>query len=210
MHEGGVPVHRRSLLRAVPALGATALAGCGGLTDQTVSASRVSLDESSRSDLGLEELTRETRTDSTSREVGPLSGSLTVETRFTVYSITSEGEHPQETDIWQDSDAPLAAWAGDSPVRGVRAADALDDPDLTPQTEDAVAEAISADEASILVPDEAITDGAVDPADALILACGAGVDWGDAESGGNVSFDSPVRRIDFEGFLPDGVRFPGR
>jgi hypothetical protein len=188
----------------------TALAGCGGLTNQTFSASRVSLDDASTSELGLEQLTQTTRTDSVSRDIGPLSGSITVETKLTVYSISSEGDHPQEADIWRGSEAPLASWADNSPVRGVGAADALDAQDLTSQVGDTDAKSISADEASILVPDEATGDGSVDPEDALILAHGSGVDWGDAESGGSVSLDSPVRVIDFDGLLPDGVGFPGR
>lgn len=205
-----VPIARRSLLRTVPVLGAMALAGCGGLTNQTFSASRVALGDESMSDLGLEEITRTTRSDSVSRDVGPVSGSVTAETKLTVYSMSNEGEHPEEGDIWQGSEAPLASWANNSPVRGVGAADALDARDLNAKVEDTDAESIPADEASILVPDEATGDGPVDPEDALILAHGSGIDWGDAESGGSVSPDSPVRVIDFDGLLPDGVGFPGR
>lgn len=206
----GVPIARRSLLGTVPVLGATALAGCGGLTNRTFSASRVALGDESMSDLGLEEITRTTRSDSVGRDIGPLSGSVTAETKLTVYSISEEGEHPQEADIWRGSEAPLASWANNSPVRGVGAADALDAQDLTPQVEDTDAKSISADQASILVPDEATGNGSVDPEDALILANGSGIDWGDAESGGSVSLDSPVRVTDFDGLLPDGVGFPGR
>jgi len=107
---------RRKLLLAAGAAGAVGLAGCSSVTDQSYTASGVQMGDT-MSGLGFEEGEGKTFTNKEEREVGPLSGSVTAESKLTVFANEESTPDPTEEERWEDSDSVLAEWSDNKPVR---------------------------------------------------------------------------------------------
>jgi hypothetical protein len=198
---------RRSLLGVAAVTGAVGLAGCGGLTDQTFTARGVSADQAVLEEQGFERTGRETFRDSASRDLGPVSGSVTAESTLTVYSDSESEPLPSESERWAASGAPLATWAENDPVRGLPASAAAETEQLTPTDGDVPIESVSAPAATVLYPDDD-GGGPVSAADTLVVAPGDDVDWGDRESSGTVTLADSTAVTDPEAFLPAGASLP--
>lgn len=196
---------RRALLRAAGLTGIVGLAGCGGLADRTVSASEIVVDTDAMAELGFERQTSRTLTDSASRDVGPVSGSVTAESRLTVFADEQSTPAPSERERWQASDTPLAAWAENDPVRGVSAMAAAEG-DLVPSADDAQFESLPAERATLLFADT--DDDTVAAGETLLTVAADEVDWGDRESDGTVTLEDPVPIVDADAFLPAGATLP--
>ena len=206
----GESVTRRSVLRAATVAGAIGVAGCSSVTDKTYSASTVTMNDGTMSDLGFEETGSETFTTSESRSVGPLEGSVTAESTLSVFSDGESTPEPSETDRWAESAAPLASWAGNDPVRGVSGSNVFDGGDVTPVSEDVPFESVAADGITFLYPDSAADGGSVSASDTLAMMPADTVQWGEREDGGTVSLENPASVFDAEKFAPENAVFSGQ
>lgn len=197
----GISLSRRKLLLAAGVAGAAGLAGCGGVTNRTVSASNVSMDSATMSEMGFEQAEGRTFTNTASREVGGVEGSVTAESRLTVFSTEESTPDPDEQARWEESDSALAEWSDNNPVRAVRGSDVIDGDGITPAEGDQF-DLLPAESTTLLVPD---TDG--DPDRALVAAPLGDIDFGDRESDGEVTFDPPVPYVEGDSFAPAGLAF---
>jgi hypothetical protein len=194
------------MLRTAAVLGGVGLAGCGDLTSQTFRASAVEGTPSLTDELGFEQTSTETFSETRSQSVGPLEGSVTAESTLTVFSDGESEPAPSEEARWAESDAPMAAWASNSPVRGV-SGDAIEGPDATPTDDAAPFESVPAAELSLLYPAEAVSDGTVASTDILAVATGDAIRWGDRESDGRVTLDKPTQVFAEGTFAPENAVF---
>lgn len=192
---------RRQLLVAAGVAGVAGLAGCGGVTDRTVSASNVSMDGATMSEMGFEQAEGRTFTNTASREVAGVEGSVTAESRLTVFTNEESTPDPNEEQRWADSDSELAQWSDNSPVRAVPGSDAIDGDGIMPGEGDQF-ESMPADATTLLVPE---TD---DDSDRAIAAAPmADIEFGERASNGEVTFDPAVPYVDDESFAPSGLAF---
>jgi hypothetical protein len=198
---------RRSLLGVTAVTGTAAIAGCSGITHKTYTASDASIDQAVLDEQGFERTERETVTNTVERGWGPLSASVTAKSKLTVYADEESTPLPSESERWAASEAPLARWADNDPVRGVPASAAVETEQLTPTASDVPVESVSAAAATVLYPDPG-TGGPVSLADTLVVAPGDDVDWGDRESNGTVTLADGVPVTDDEAILPAGASLP--
>lgn len=199
--ETGNTLSRRKLLWAAGVAGAAGLAGCGGVTNRTVSASNVSMDSATMSEMGFEQAEGRTFTNTASREVGGVEGSVTAESRLTVFTSEESTPDPDEQARWAESDSTLAQWSENNPVRAVRGSDVIDGDGVTPAEGDQF-DLLPAESTTLLVPD---TDG--DPDRVISATPMADIDFGDRVSDGEVTFDPPVPYVEGESFTPAGLAF---
>lgn len=198
---------RRSLLGVAAVTGAVGIAGCSGVTHKTYTARDASIDEAVLEEQGFERTERETFTNTVSRGWGPLSASVTAKSKLTIYADEESTPLPSESERWATSQAPLARWADNDPVRGIPASAAVETEQLTPTPNDVPVKSVSAPAATVLYPDHG-TAGPVSLADTLVVAPGDEIDWGDRESNGTVTLADSVPVTDDEAFLPAGTSLP--
>ena len=191
---------RRKLLLAAGAAGAVGLAGCSSITDQTYTASGVQMGET-MSELGFGEGEGKTFTNREAREVGPLSGSVTAESKLTVFANAESTPDPTEEERWADSDSVLAEWSDNRPIRAVRGSDVIDGDGITPAEGDQF-DLMPADSTMLLVPE---TEG--EPDSLMSVTTLSEIDFGDRVTDGEVKFDPPVPYADGESFAPAGLAF---
>ena len=197
-------IGRRNYLGIATVAGVVGLAGCSGLTHKTYTASSVEADGTALSDLGFEQTGSETFSNTKRRNIGPIGGSVTAESELAVFSDGKSEPARSESDRWNESDAPLASWAGNRPVRGLAGTAVLDDATVSPADGAVPFDAASADGMTLLYPDDAVGgDGSVAPSDVLVSIAGSDVQWGDRESGGTVALDDPAQQFDTGAFAPD-------
>jgi len=195
------------MLRTAAVIGGVGLAGCGDPASQTFRASDVEGTPALTDELGFEQTSTETFSETRSQSVGPLEGSVTAESTLTVFSDGESEPAPSEKARWAESDAPMAVWASNSPVRRVGGGDAIEDPNVTP-TDDAVPfESIPTDDLSLLYPAETISDGTVASTDILAVAAGDAIRWGDRESDGRVTLDESAQVFVEGTFAPEDAVF---
>jgi|GEM_PF-2513077 hypothetical protein len=190
---------RRKLLLAAGVAGAAGLAGCGGLTNQTITASDVEMGET-MAGLGFEQTDTKTFTNKAEREAFGVSGSVTAESKLTVFANEESTPDPTEEERWTESDSTLSQWSDSTPIRAVRGSDGLDG-DIMPAEGDQF-ESMPAASTTLLVPD---TDG--EPDRVISSTPMADVDFGDRVSDGEVTFDPPVPYAEGESFAPAGLAF---
>lgn len=195
----GRVLSRRTVLRATTVAAAAGLAGCGGLTNQTITASDVQMGET-MADLGFEQGETRTFSNKTTREVAGVEGSVTAESKLTVFADAESTPDPSEEERWTESDSVLAEWSENTPVQAYRGSDALDG-DILPAEGDQF-ESMPAASTTLLVPD---TDG--DPDRVISSTPLADIDFGDRVSDGEVTFDPPVPYAEDESFAPAGLAF---
>ncbi|WP_436928140.1 hypothetical protein [Halosimplex amylolyticum] len=199
---------RRSVLRVAAAVGGVGLAGCTGLTSQTFTANSAEGTAALTEELGFEQTISETFTETRSRSVGPLEGSVTAESRLTVFSDGESAPAPTEADRWAASEAPMATWAEKTPTLGVTDGDAIDGSNVTPTDEEAPFESVPSNALRLLYPEGAITDGTVASTDLLAVAPGDDVRWGDRESDGRITLDEPAHVFTGGSFAPEDAVLP--
>jgi hypothetical protein len=195
------------MLRTAAVLGGVGLAGCGDLASQTFRASDVEGTPALTDELGFEQTSTETFSETRSQSVGPLEGSVTAESTLTVFSDGESEPAPSEEARWAESDAPMAAWASNSPVRGVGGGDAIEGADATPTDDAAPFESVPAAELSLLYPAEAVSDGTVASTDILAVATGDAIRWGDRKSDDRVTLDEPTQVFAEGTFAPENAVF---
>jgi len=183
------------------------LAGCGDAASQTFRASDVEGTPALTDELGFEQTSTETFSETRSQSVGPLEGSVTAESTLTVFSDGESDPTPSEEARWAESGAPMAAWANNSPVRGVGGGDAIEGPDAKPTEDTAPFESVPAAELSLLYPAEAISDGTVASTDILAVATGDAIRWGEQESDDRVTLDEPTQVFAEGTFAPENAVF---
>lgn len=191
---------RRTVLLAATAAGAAALAGCSNVTNQTFTASDVQMG-GTMAGLGFEEGESRTFTNRAEREVAGVSGSVTAESKLTVFTNEESMADPTEEERWVDSDSMLAQWSENRPLRAVRGSDAIDGDGITPAEGDQFA-LLPAASTMILAPE---TDGAPDRV--MSMTPMTDIDFGDRVADGTVSFDPAVPYADGETFGPAGLAF---
>jgi len=199
-------LNRRSMLRTAAVIGGVGLAGCANLASQTFRASEVEGTPALTDGLGFEQTSTETFSETRSQSVGPLEGSMTAESTLTVFSDGESDPAPSEEARWAESDAPMAAWANNSPVRGVGGG-AIEGPDATPTDDAAPFESIPAAELSLLYPAEAVSDGTVASTDILAVATGDAIRWSDEESDDRVTLNEPTQVFAEGTFAPENAVF---
>ncbi|SMO65136.1 hypothetical protein SAMN06264867_105255 [Halorubrum cibi] len=198
---------RRSMLRTAAVLGGVGLAGCGDIASQTFRASGVEGTRALTDELGFEQTSTETFSETRSQSVGPLEGSVTAESTLTVFSDGKSEPAPSEEARWAESDAPMATWASNSPVRGVGGGDAIAGSDITPTDDAAPFESVPTAELSLLYPAEAVSDGTIGSTDILAVATGDAIRWGDRESDGRVTLNEPTQVFAEGTFVPENAVF---
>jgi hypothetical protein len=191
---------RRNLLLAAGVAGAVGLAGCSSVTNQSYTASDVTMG-SAGTDLGFEQGEGKTFTNRQERAVGPVSGSVTAESKLTVFSDAESTPDPAEEERWADSDSTLAQWSENNLVRAVRGSDVIDGDGITPAEGDQF-DLMPAASTTLLVPD---TDG--EPDRVISATPMADIDFGDRVTDGEVTFDPPVPYAEGESFAPAGLAF---
>ena len=135
-----VTLTRRRLLWATGVAGMAGLAGCGSLTNQTITASDVEMGET-MADLGFEQTDSKTFTNKAEREVAGVSGSVTAESKLTVFANAESEPDPTEEERWTEGDSAMSQWSDNSPVRAVRGADVIDGEGITPAEGDQIGRA---------------------------------------------------------------------
>ncbi|MDS0219926.1 hypothetical protein NDI54_01010 [Haloarcula sp. S1AR25-5A] len=185
---------------AASVAGAAGLAGCSSITNRSYTASGVQMGDT-MSELGFEEGEGKTFTNKEEREVGPLSGSVTAESKLTVFASAESTPDPTEAERWEDSDSLMAEWSDGKPVRAVRGSGVLDGDGITPAEGDQF-ESIPAASTTLLVPE---TEG--EPDSLLSATPMADIDFGDRVTDGEVRFDPPVPYAEGESFTPAGLAF---
>ncbi|MDS0260436.1 DUF6517 family protein [Haloarcula sp. S1CR25-12] len=198
--ENAATLTRRKLLWATGVAGAAGLAGCGGATDRTITASDAQMGET-MAGLGFEQSDSKTFTDTASREVAGVEGSVTAESKLTVFANEESTPDPTEEERWTESDSTLARWSDNAPVRAVRGSDVIDGEGITPAEGDQF-DLLPAESMTLLVPD---TDG--DPDRVISTTPMADIDFGDRETDGEVTFDPPVPYAEGDSFAPTGLAF---
>lgn len=191
---------RRKLLYAASAAGAVGLAGCSSIANQSYTASDVTMG-SAGTDLGFEQGEGKTFTNRQERSVGPISGSVTAESKLTVFADAESTPDPTEEERWADSDSAMAQWSENTPVQAVRGSDVIDGDGILPAEGDQF-DLLPAASTTLLVPE---TDGDTDRV--LALAPMADIEFGDRQTDGTVNFDPPVSGIEGESFAPAGLAF---
>jgi len=198
-HKNTARFTRRNFLWATGVAGIAGLAGCGGVTDRTITASDVEMGDT-MAGLGFEQSETKTFTNKAEREVAGVSGSVTAESKLTVFANAESEPDPTEEARWAESDSVMAQWSENTPVRAVRGSDAIDG-DILPADGDQF-ESMPAASTTLLVPD---TDG--EPDRVISSTPMADVDFGDRVSDGEVTFDPPVPYAEGESFAPAGLAF---
>ena len=201
-------IGRRKYLEVATVAGAIGVAGCSGLTHKTYTASSVEADGNALGDLGFEQTGSETVSTTKSRNIGPIDGSVTAESELAVFSDGESEPTRSPSDRWNESDSPLASWAGNRPVRGLAGPAVLDDATVSPADESLPFDAAAADGMTLLYPDDAGGgDGSVAASDVLVSISGSAVRWGDRESGGTVALDEPAQQFETGTFTPEDAVF---
>jgi len=159
------------------------------------------MDSETMSELGFEQTDSQTFTNTAEREVGGVEGSVTAESRLTVFANAESTPDPTEEERWTESDSAMAQWSENAPVRAVRGADVIDGDGITPAEGDQF-DLLPAASTTLFVPD---TDG--DPDRAIVAASLSDIDFGDRETDGEVTFDPPVPYVESESFAPAGLAF---
>ncbi len=191
---------RRKLLLAAGVAGAAGLAGCSSVTNRTITASDVQMGET-MGGLGFEQTDTKTFTNKAEREVAGVSGSVTAESKLTVFANAESAPDPTEEERWTESDSTMAQWSDNTPVRAVRSSDAIDGDGIAPAEGDQF-DLLPAESTTLLVPD---TDG--DPDRVISTTPMADIDFGDRETDGEVTFEPPVPYVEGDSFAPAGLAF---
>ncbi|MBX0286971.1 DUF6517 family protein [Haloarcula salinisoli] len=199
-YKASATLSRRKLLLAAGVAGAAGLAGCGGLTNRTVTASDVQMGDT-MAGLGFEQGETKTFTNKAEQEAFGVSGSVTAESKLTVFANAESEPDPTEEERWTESDSTMAQWSDNTPVRAVRGSDVIDGEGITPAEGDQF-DLMPTESTTLLVPD---TDG--EPDRVISATPMADIDFGDRVTDGEVTFDPPVPYAEGESFAPAGLAF---